>query len=64
MSTGLYRILSAQRLSERTVYDTKSWEWGIFATLEKAESSTEIIRGLKLAAIMHTTIQVSDPAVV
>ena len=32
--------------------------------LEKDESNTEIIRDLKLATVVHTVIQVTDPAVV
>jgi hypothetical protein len=51
-------------LSPPSLYGTKSREGEIFATLEREESSTEIVRGLKVAVVMHTAIQVTDPAVV
>jgi hypothetical protein len=36
----------------------------MFATLDKAKRHTENIRGLNLAAVMCTTVQVSNTAVV
>jgi hypothetical protein len=36
----------------------------MFATLDKARPHTENIRGLNLAAVMCTTVQVSKTAVV
>jgi hypothetical protein len=36
----------------------------MFATLDKAKPTTENISGLKLAAVKHTTVQVSKTDVV
>jgi hypothetical protein len=43
---------------------SKTMKMRIFATLDKARSHTENIRGSNLAAVMCTTVQVSKTAVV
>jgi hypothetical protein len=48
------KIMHAKRRSH-----TKLWKWKCFATLDKAKPDTGNIRGLNLAAVKRTTVQVT-----
>jgi hypothetical protein len=50
-------IIAKQNFAGNKQKSNKIMETQIFATLDKANPDTRNIRGLKLAAVKHTTVQ-------